>query len=186
MKEEPIKICSDCGAEYSLHAQSCADCGGKLVFPQDYKERFVPLEEEEEQICIREGVIDLIEELKEHMTKSGIRAVIRLHRETPKACPTGTLYGLYVTPADEAAAKEISRTHWLQGAPDHATSFRYSEQELAGVCPACSTSIPEKSAECPECGLIVKSEEETATCPDCDAEVGDEVNKCPNCGAEFE
>ena len=91
-----------------------------------------------------------------------------------------------MTPADEAAAKEISRTHWLQGAPDHATSFRYSEQELACVCPACSTSIPEKSAECPECGLIVKSEEETATCPDCDAEVGDEVNKCPNCGAEFE
>jgi predicted amidophosphoribosyltransferase len=91
-----------------------------------------------------------------------------------------------VTTADETAAKEIDRGHWLRGAPEHASSFSYSEGELQGVCPACSTSIPEGSAECPECGLVVNMEVETAVCPECDGEVDDEVNQCPHCGAEFE
>jgi RNA polymerase subunit RPABC4/transcription elongation factor Spt4 len=91
-----------------------------------------------------------------------------------------------VTTADETAAREIDRDHWLHGAPEHASSFRYQEQELQGVCPACSSSIPEGSAECPECGLVVNPEVESAACPECDAEVDDEVKQCPNCGAEFE
>lgn len=91
-----------------------------------------------------------------------------------------------MTNNDETDAKEIDRNHWLRGAPDHASSFRYEEQELQGVCPACSSAIPEASTECPECGLVVNPKEEVVVCPDCDAEVGDEVNRCPNCGAEFE
>jgi len=91
-----------------------------------------------------------------------------------------------VKTADENAAKEIDRAHWLQGAPDHASTFKYEEQELQGVCPACSTSVPEGSAECPECGLVVNPDAEAAVCPECDAEVGSEVKQCPNCGVEFE
>ena len=86
---------------------------------------------------------------------------------------------------DEAAAQELDRVHWLRGAPEHAASFKYEEQELRGVCPACSSTIPEGAAECPECGLVV-GEEEGAVCPQCGAEVGDEVPRCPNCGVEFE
>jgi ribosomal protein L40E len=37
MNEQPYKICSNCGAEYSIEALSCADCGGNLVFPQKYE-----------------------------------------------------------------------------------------------------------------------------------------------------
>ena len=185
MNEEPIKICSDCGAEYSHTAETCADCGGKLVPRQDYEKRFVPLAEEEEQILIRESSIAYLRELMEHMRKTGIRAKIRFHCQSG-TCPSGTRYGLYVTTADETAAREIDRTYWLRGAPDHASSFTYAEQELRGVCPACSCTIPQGSAECPECGLVVKSDEEVATCPDCGAEVGDDVMRCPNCGAEFE
>lgn len=80
----------------------------------------------------------------------------------------------------------MDRAHWLKGAPEHAESFRYEGQELAGVCPACSTKLPANAAECPECGLAVGFEEDVVLCPDCDAEVGDEVTRCPNCGAEFE
>lgn len=186
MTEEPTKICSECGEEYSLSAEKCADCGGALVLPQDYEARFVPLGEEEEQTLVREGLVDYLEELRTYMNTKGIRAVIRFHRGKPGTCPSGTVYGLYVKAEDEAKAKEIDRVHWIQGAPDHASSFKYEEQELSGVCPACSTVIPEDSAECPECGLAIKYDEEVATCPDCDAEVGDEVERCPNCGAEFE
>jgi predicted amidophosphoribosyltransferase len=80
----------------------------------------------------------------------------------------------------------VDRAHWLRGAPEEAASFKYEEQELAGVCPACATKIPENTSECPECGLVVNPEADMATCPDCDAAVGDEVSRCPNCGAEFE
>jgi predicted amidophosphoribosyltransferase len=186
MNEEPIKICSSCGAEYSLRAEICADCGGKLVLPQDYEKRFVPLAEAEEKILIREGPVGYLQELEAQLKKKGIRAAIRFHGGVPGTCASKTVYGLYVATDDEAAAKEIDRSCWIKGAPDHASSYKYEEQELKGICPACSCAIPEASIECPECGLMVKHDEDVATCPDCDAEVGDEVMKCPNCGAEFE
>ena len=91
-----------------------------------------------------------------------------------------------MTRTDETAAKEIDRRHWLRGAPEHASSFIYTEQELQGVCPACSATLPQGAAECPECGLVVNPEVEIAVCPDCGAEVGDEVKQCPKCGVEFE
>jgi predicted amidophosphoribosyltransferase len=186
MKEEPIKICSKCGAEYSLRAESCADCGGALVSPEDYEERFEPLTDEEEVVLVREGAPRYLKELAGHMIQQGIRVSLAYHGGGPGACPSGVQFGLYVPKDDLQSAKEIDRMHWLQGAPEHATSFEYKEQELQGTCPACSTTLPKSAAECPECGLAVGFDDDVATCPDCDAPVGDEVDKCPNCGAEFE
>ena len=104
-------------------------------------------------------------------------------KKSPKA---GTAhYGLYVLPDDLDAAKEIDRAHWLKGAPEHASSYRYTAQELKGACPACETALPEGAAECPECGLTVGATE-TAECPACEADVPADAEKCPNCGAEFE
>lgn len=191
MNQEPIKICSSCGAEYSLEAQVCADCGGKLLFPEEYEKFFEPLAEEEERVLVREAPFGYLKELLERLTKKGLRADILFHPQppgtcSPKGCAPRTVFGLYVTKPDETEAKEIDRVHWLQGAPEDASSFRYTEQELQGICPACSSRIPEGAAECPECGLVVGFVEEVAACPECDAEVGDEVKRCPNCGAEFE
>jgi predicted amidophosphoribosyltransferase len=191
MNQLPIKICSNCGVEYSADAQACADCGGKLVFPENYERLFEPLSEEDEPVFIRESPLGYANELKELMKKQGIRADIRYHPEPPGTCSTRScaprmLFGLYVPKTDEAAAREIDRVHWLQGAPDHASSFKYTEQELQGICPACSTRIPEGSVECPECGLVVGSAEDVVTCPECNAEVTDEDRKCPHCGTEFE
>jgi len=85
MNEEPIKICSQCGAEYSLEAMICADCGGELVFPDAYQERSVPLEEAEEKILIRQGTADYLKELDALLKKDGIRTAIRFH-----GCEPGT------------------------------------------------------------------------------------------------
>jgi len=191
VNEQPIKICSKCGAEYSLEAQVCADCGGPLVFPQDYRKRVETPAEGEELVLIREATLGYLKELMEHMTKKGIWAGIRLHDQEPRTCsPRGCssqpLFGLYVAKGDGAAAKEVDRAHWLQGAPEHASSFMYTESELHGICPACSSPVPAGAGECPECGLAVGSDTEVATCPDCGADVGDEAKRCPRCGAEFE
>ena len=85
MNEEPIKICSKCGEEYSLEAVTCADCGGDLVFPQQYKKPSVPLEENEADTLVRQGPVGYLRELGELLKKSGIRTDIRFH-----GCPPGT------------------------------------------------------------------------------------------------
>jgi predicted amidophosphoribosyltransferase len=191
MNELPIKICPKCGEEYDIDAQVCAECGGALVFPQDFVKRYEPPAHEEDVVLIREGSADYLKELMGHLAKQGIRAGVRLHGEAPSSCSTRKcapqpIFGLYVAKTDEAAAKEVDRAHWLQGAPEEGASFTYTESELQGVCPACSTRLPEKAVECPECGLAVGVVEEGAVCPDCGAEVADDATRCPKCGAEFE
>ena len=83
MDEEPIKICSKCGEEYSLEAVTCADCGGTLVFPRQYEKSSVRLEEEEAVIIIRQGSVDYLKELGELLKKNGIRTDIRFHGGEP-------------------------------------------------------------------------------------------------------
>jgi ribosomal protein L40E len=85
MNEEPIKICSKCGEEYSPEALTCVECGGKLVSPQEYEQRSVPLEDNEAQNLVRQGPADYLRELGELLKKNGIRSDIRFH-----GCPPGT------------------------------------------------------------------------------------------------
>ena len=186
MSENQIKICSKCGEEYSVEAQICVECGGKLVFEHEYEQRFVPLDDSVQMVCVREDTVGYLEELGALMKKNGIRTVIRFHQSCSKGKACSTLYGLYVTPEDEAAAKDIIRDHWLKDAPEHANTYEYTEQELKGICPACSAAIPEDATECPECGLVVKADEEVFVCPACDGEVGEFDKTCPHCGEKFE
>ena len=85
MDEEPIKICSDCGAKYALHAVTCADCGGSLVFPKDYEKRSVPPEDHEEVVLIRQGPLNYLKELGSLLNKKGIWSDILFH-----GCEPGT------------------------------------------------------------------------------------------------
>lgn len=85
MNEEPIKICLQCGAEYSLEAVACADCGGTLVFPQEYEKRAIPLEEAEAEILIRQSTVSYLKELDDLLKREGIRSAIRFH-----GCEPGT------------------------------------------------------------------------------------------------
>ena len=185
MQDDPVKICSKCGEEYSLEAQVCVECGGKLVFEHEYEKRFVPLDETDQMVCVREDKVAYLEELSEVMARNGLRTFIKLHGCAPGGGACGTRYGLYVAPADEAAAKQLINQHWLKDAPEHASAYEYQEQELKGLCPACSAPIPEDSGECPECGLVVKAEEEVFVCPTCDGEVGEQDKTCPHCGEKL-
>jgi ribosomal protein L40E len=198
MHGNPIKICPKCGAEYTVDALICADCDVQLVLAQEGdKKPIVPITEDEELVCIREDQVNYLREVSEHINQAGLPTFIRFLHEVPKRGPAGSVYGLFVRPDDAEAAKEIVRVHWLQGAPEDAASYEYKEQELAGVCPACSTPVPEESAECPNCGLVVKAREEIIgpgdeeevdgyVCPSCGTEVDEDATKCPNCRAEFE
>jgi predicted amidophosphoribosyltransferase len=85
MNEEPIKICSNCGAEYSPEALVCADCGGNLVFSQRHGEASAPPAAQEAEILVREGPGDYLEELGRLLKTRGIGHEIRFH-----GCAPGT------------------------------------------------------------------------------------------------
>lgn len=85
MDEELIKICPDCGEEYSLEAAACAECGAALVFPRKKEEPSDPPEKEEEVVLIRQGTADYLRELGELLNRKGIRAYMRFH-----GCEPGT------------------------------------------------------------------------------------------------
>jgi predicted amidophosphoribosyltransferase len=182
--QEPVKTCPKCGGEYAPHGLVCADCGGALVVKREVTEPSQPTGKEEESVLLREGRLDYLKDLSRLLSKERIGSLV-VPRSDPKACAGATVYGLLVSPGNVDAAREIDRALWLKGAPEHASSYRYTEQELGGTCPACGTALPEQSPECPECGLAVGSVE-SAECPACDTDVPADAEKCPNCGAEFE
>lgn len=83
MNERSIKICLKCGGEYSLEALTCADCDGKLVFPEEYEKRYVPPEETEAEALVREGPENYLRELVSLLKREGIQATIRFHGVSP-------------------------------------------------------------------------------------------------------
>jgi hypothetical protein len=85
MDDTPVKICTYCGAEYSPEALKCAECGGKLVFSQEYEKYSVPLEDAEAIALVRQDTADYLKELSGFLAQNGIRSAIRFH-----GCPPGT------------------------------------------------------------------------------------------------
>ena len=83
MNEQPIKICLKCGGEYSPEALTCADCDGKLVFPEEYEKRSVPSEETEAESLIRQGAVNYLKELASLLKRDGIQSTIRFHGVPP-------------------------------------------------------------------------------------------------------
>ena len=94
MNELPIKICSKCGGEYSVEAQACADCGGALVFPQDYEKHYEAPVEEEAFVLVREAPFGYLKELLEHLTKKGVCSGIRFHTQEEGSCSPSHLWGV--------------------------------------------------------------------------------------------
>jgi hypothetical protein len=184
--QEPIKTCPKCGGEYAPHGLVCADCGGPLVasLKREAAKPSQPLGEGDEGALVREGRLEYLKDLSRILSGENIRSFV-CPISDPKACAGATVYGLFVSPEDVDAAKELDRALWLKGAPEHASSYRYTEQELAGKCPACGTALPDAGGECPECGLTVGNVD-WAECPTCNTDVPADAEKCPNCGAEFE
>ena len=83
MNEQPVKICVYCGAEYSIDAQSCADCGGPLEFPGGDSKRTAPIEEGEAVVLVRQGAVGYLRELEQLLMKAGISTGIRFHGSAP-------------------------------------------------------------------------------------------------------
>jgi ribosomal protein L37E len=199
-RAEPVthKVCPRCGGEYRLDAERCADCGDRLVYPEEAEAaaeialRATPGTEDaednfsftgplyllppsDELVCLCCSTDRPLQVLSAELNEAGIA-----HRLDP--APYGKSihdWCLYVLPEDGDAAAAIEADGW--GPP-----IEEVDPAEPSVCPACGTPHPSGALECANCGLGLGLPADfyarDPACPRCGAVVGRLVDRCPNCG----
>jgi hypothetical protein len=199
VREMPgYKVCPDCGGEYRLDIERCADCGTVLVFPGQAPAGEDDDEEEDEEwaepdlidvlpyagperelppgddlVCICCRPIGTLHKLSQLLNQAGIA-----HRIDPAPYNPSVSSGcLYTLPADGEAAAAVDDGMWnaaIEGAD--------LERELT-VCPACETPHAPGAHQCSNCGLVIGTADILLDrpCQRCGTVVGLPVARCPNC-----
>jgi hypothetical protein len=193
------KVCPRCGGEYRLEAEVCADCGVRLVFPDEVPTEVVgedsPEEENDSDLPIFTGPcfeLPPSDDLVCVCCRSP-RALRRLSRKLDAASIAHRIDAapydssleigcLYVQPADGDAAAAVDALEF-GGTP-------IEEADLAelATCPACGAEYPPGALECSGCGLRTGADTIglDRTCQRCGAVVGQSSrDRCPNCAARL-
>jgi predicted amidophosphoribosyltransferase len=189
------RVCPECGGEYRLEIERCADCGVELVEPGEEEEEEQiaaelpsPLDSQEEEmalayfavpprhelpasddlVCLCCTSFSSLTDLSARLDDAGIGHRIErgpYEKLSTRAC-------LYLRPQDCDAAERL----W--GDPEAADEALATDLR---ACPACGTSLPLGVSLCPGCDLEFSSPE--AGCPHCGAVVIPRSASCPNCGS---
>ncbi len=159
MSPENIKLCPQCGSEYYAHISTCADCGVPLKLPEEIeaereKKPDVAAPPHDEWVAIREEGPEVIRELSDLLTRSGIswRVVLAPGCGTGKC---GCRYILLTAKNHARAAHDCIEEFHTQQYPEIKTA---QEWEAQGKCPACGYSVGPDAKECPDCGLALNNE----------------------------
>lgn len=153
---KPNKICPDCKAEYFPHIEKCADCGTKLLLPEEYRnaleeKRRIAEKAVENMVVVREGDLDWIRELREVLIDAGIPCSVYTEANCKKGC-CGDKCQLVVSADDLEKAQERIEEYFMEVNPE---LRRSNELIKEGKCPACGSSVGADVRECPDCGLIL-------------------------------
>ena len=191
------KVCPQCGGEYRLDIERCADCGTVLVLPaegmtgeeeEEADERPQPgsglveappfdgplheLPPSDDLVCVSCRYVNTLHQLSQALDEAGI-----FHRLEPAPYGSREVGCLLVLPADADAAADID--DGFTGPPLDGDD---PPAELT-VCPACGATHSLNAKECGVCGLGFGSEGLLAsTCYRCGAAVWLTASRCPNCG----
>jgi hypothetical protein len=203
VREMPsYKVCPDCGGEYRLDIERCADCGIVLVFPdqapaggadedEDEEEGAEPdlidvlpyagpereLPPSEDLVCICCRPIPTLHKLSYLLNQAGIA-----HRIDPAPYnPSASSACLYTLPAEGDAAAAVDDGMWSS-----VVEGTDLERELT-VCPACETPHAPGAHQCANCSLVLGTADSLLdrTCQRCGTVVGLPVARCPNCDANL-
>jgi len=154
-----VKICPECGEEYTLVPTECADCRVPLVFPDELEpevaaESFPPVKE---LSCVRVGPLPWTRTLSAALEQAEIR-----HRVEPdsrseaeggidrSSFDGANVFGTWVLPGSLAAAQEIDK---IVFAHVHGQQSDSPDADTDEVCPACESPIDIEALECSDCGL---------------------------------
>ena len=154
-----VKLCPECGDEYTLAATDCADCRVPLVSPDEI-EAHVPLEDfpmTSELECVRIGPLVWTRALSSALEQADIRH--RVEPDTRSEADGGidknlfdgaAVFGTWVRSKDLAAANEVDKVVFAHVEGEREDAPQADNDE---VCPACQTPIALDALECPDCGL---------------------------------
>ncbi len=166
-----IKVCPECGGEYRMTAQSCADCGGPLV-EQLAGDTIVarkgqqpaapppppPGAELVEPVVLERGTAEWCDEVSAALGQAGLAFA----RRVAEVAGSSELERrrlvdvVLVQGADLEAAQAAIRRHLAEVVPDFADQLEAAE---VTACPACGEMVADGAGECPECGLVLGGEE---------------------------
>jgi predicted amidophosphoribosyltransferase len=197
--EPDYKVCPQCGGEFRLEIERCAECGVDPVKPgeeegeeddpgsEEVPEEFLGKEETEEKVpafpdpprheipasddlvCLCCGSFSFLSGLSAKLDSADIRH--RIERGPYERSSTNAC--LYLRPEDCDAAERI----WDAAIP--------ADEDFADdgrTCPACGTRLPRDASDCPECDLSFEVVPEV-TCRHCGAILIGAGKRCPNCGS---
>jgi len=156
---EAIKVCPECGEEYTLVAQECADCRVPLVHPEELPEEIEPeaLPPISELECVRVGPLPWTRAISQGLEAAEIPHRVEPDTRSeaeggvdPRSFDGQAVYGTWVRPEDLDRAGEIDRMIFA-----HVDESVREQEPATGdeTCPACSSPLAPDALECPDCGL---------------------------------
>ena len=199
---EFVRHCPRCGIDYRSDIIYCSDCGGELETRQEETDRrFDPppsanhpiptpdIPPGEYRSIYYNYDIAHLRPLAEALSQRGVPFRIDITSIERTGTWSASRFDLCIRDQDRrAAGEELARLPHM-GVP--AESFESVDRDFdpdRGYhrCPACGTDIPSHRAECPDCGLTLRSEPEPMTCSRCNRPVSQEDERCPSCGEPLE
>ncbi len=201
---DQVRRCPQCGAEYRPEILRCADCGVELELRWEEEDpRFAPPESSAEmppesepppgdyRSLYSSGEITDLQPLVDGLRNRGIPFRIDVVQLEPaEASPRPRArYDLLVRREErEAATEALSRLGRGELTPELlvAVDRDFDPQRGYSRCPACSASLPDGVEECPDCGLVLGTDRESAICSACGGGVGPADDVCPHCGERME
>ncbi|MDP6979036.1 MAG: hypothetical protein QF570_10615 [Myxococcota bacterium] len=154
-----VKLCPECGDEYTLQASDCADCRVPLVLPSQLEQAPPPeaFPEVDELECVRVGPIAWTRALSTVLEQGQIRHRVEPDNRTPeeggadrREFDGADVFGTWVMPDDLERAKQLDAEVFVHIIGQQADAPEAAEDE---VCPACQTPLAVDALECPDCGL---------------------------------
>ena len=156
-----VKICPECGEEYTLVPSECVDCKVPLVFPDELEIPTAPAEfpPTAELECVRVGPPPWTRALSAGLEEVEIRH--RVEPDTRSEADGGIargkfdgvdVFGTWVLPntLEQAMAIDTAVFAHIRGeAAEEAAPDATADE----VCPACENPLQIDALECPDCGL---------------------------------
>jgi hypothetical protein len=154
-----VRICPECGEEYTLVPSECADCRVPLVFPDEIEPEAAPIDfpPVSDLECVRVGPLPWTRALSAALESSEIQH--RVEPDTRSEAEGGVdrstfdgadVFGTWVMPGHLEAAREIDKVVF---AHIHGQQSDAPEASADEVCPACESPIGTDALECSDCGL---------------------------------
>jgi hypothetical protein len=194
------RVCPECEEEFRPEIVHCSDCGTLLVERWESEDGEVSDTADTPPSAPASEPTPDLENFRPLVTQTTARLLVP-HAERLKEQDIPFRLSEIVMDAERHVAsyhilvREEDRSRALEAIADlidpntdalllNAVEEQFQEGKGYVCCPACGASLPERAAECPECGLAVAPGMDLPPCPSCGAPLVPDEERCSACGHE--